>query len=41
MAEHGEHGGHDFQNKYVALVAGSISMVILILGLVGIYISTF
>ena len=38
MAEHGE---HDFQNKYVALVAMIIGGAVLVAGLLGIYVSTF
>ncbi len=38
MADHGE---HDFQNKYVALVAMIIAGAVLLAGVLGIYISTF
>ncbi len=38
MAEHGE---HDFENKYVALVAMIIGGAILVAGILGIYISVF
>ncbi len=38
MAEHGE---HDFEHKYVALVALIIGGGVLVAGLLGIYISTF
>ena len=41
MAEHGEHGEDDFQNKNVALVAAIIGGIVLVAGLLGIYISTF
>ncbi len=38
MAEHGE---HDFENKYVALVALILGGAVLFAGLLGIYTSTF
>ncbi len=38
MAEHGE---HDFQNKYVALVAVIIGGTVFLAGILGIYVSTF
>lgn len=36
-----EHGDHDFQNKYVALVAMIIGGAVLVVAVLGIYISTF
>ncbi len=36
-----EHGDHDFQNKYVALVAMIIGGAVLGVAVLGIYISNF
>ncbi len=38
MAEHGE---HDFEHKYVALVATLIGGAVLVIALIGLFISTF
>ena len=36
-----EHGDHDFQYKYVALVATLIGGAVLVIALIGLFTSTF